>query len=259
MNLISPDLLNWAHRLADASEPVVTKYFRKRHNGLAYKSDASPVTLADREVEAQLRQMIQLEYPDHGIIGEEHGNHNTDADYQWILDPIDGTRAFSCGRLDFGTLIGLQYCGDMVLGMLNQPITKERFVGCNGATLNSTTICSNKNVTLKTARFATTSPKLFDDAQRSILERVIQQCGLSQYGGDCYNYGLLAAGHIDLIMEAGLNIYDIAPLLPILHGSGAVVSDWQGNDITLKQSDIAVLVSANKALHEEALRLINSA
>lgn len=252
------EFLAFAHHLADASEPIIKRYFRSSQYELHYKSDASPVTLADKEVESTLRALIQTQYPQHGIIGEEHGNHQPYAEYQWIIDPIDGTRAFSCGRLDFGTLIGLQHHHSIMLGILNQPICKERFVGCHTAMLNDKTIASNEKATLHTARFATTSAELFNNEQHLIMRHVATSCGLLQYGGDCYNYGLLAAGHIDIIMEAGLNIYDIAPLLPLLHHAGAIVTDWKGQNISLANQDISVLVCANKALHKEVLAHINT-
>jgi inositol-phosphate phosphatase / L-galactose 1-phosphate phosphatase / histidinol-phosphatase len=254
------ELLAFAHRLADASAPIIAQYFRSPAASLSYKDDASPVTQADREVERVLRAMITKAYPHHGIVGEEYGNHQPDADYQWILDPIDGTKAFSCGRLDFGTLIGLMHHDEMVLGLLNQPITKERWIGYEGdAFLNAARLATNAEARINTARFATTSHVLFNALQQQKMLRVAGQCALAQYGGDCYNYGLLAAGHIDVIMEAGLNTFDILPLLPILQNAGAVVTDWRGDVLNPKNTKIDIIVTANELLHNKVLHLIGGA
>ena len=208
--------------------------------------------------------MIQQQHSSHGIIGEEWGNHQSDAEYQWILDPIDGTRAFACGIPTFGTLIGLRHKGEMLLGIINQPISGERWVGVAGkpslyrsANTAPMPIATSSCAALSHARLATTSPYLFSEVQKPRFERLRRATAIQNYGGDCYNYALLASGHIDVVVEAGLNPYDILPLLPILHGAEAVITDWEGGELNLASPKLDVLVSSNHALHREALQVMS--
>ncbi len=281
--------IDFAHTLADTSTTILSDAFRQPASQATLKDDLSPVTQADKAVEACLREMIMEAYPEHGIIGEEFGNHQPDAPYQWILDPIDGTRAFACGHHSFGTLIGLMHEGKMLLGMLNQPITGERWAGVRGeatryqsvipakAGIHCTTkqeptwipdqvrnddaldIRTSTTHILAQARLATTSPYLFSADEKPLFESLMQQCAILQCGGDCINYGLLASGHIDIVMEAGLKPYDILPLLPILEGAGAVITDWHGAPLELSAKQLNILVSANQPLQKAALAVINAA
>ncbi len=251
--MASTDFIDFVHQLADASGAILRDSFRQPELQATLKADASPVTQADRTVEARLREMIQDTFPDHGILGEEFDPHQPNAPYQWVLDPIDGTRAFACGVPTFSTLIGLLHHGIPVLGVLDQPITRERWIGGVG----DSTYHTSRITTLAQARLATTSPYLFTDTQRPAFERLRRTTAIQNFGGDGYNYALLASGHIDLMIEAGLKPYDLLPLLPILSDAGAGVTDWNGQPLDLKAASLDVLVSANDALHQQALALMN--
>jgi histidinol phosphatase-like enzyme (inositol monophosphatase family) len=237
-----------AHRLADAAGAAIRPWFRA---GFAQeqKADLSPVTQADREAEAAIRKVLERERPDDGIIGEEYGVERPDAERVWVLDPIDGTRSFIAGRPVFGTLIALLVEGRPVLGMLDQPITGERWAGGTGhpTTLNGKLAQTRACASLGSALFATTAPWFCGpfDALRSAA-------GDTLLGGDCYNYGLLAAGHVDLVVEEGLQLYDWAALLPIVEGAGGRMTDWSGAPLS-QGSDGRVIAAGDPALVEQAI------
>ncbi len=212
-----------AHRLADAARAAIRPLFRSDWPHEA-KADASPVTEADRAAEAAMRKLLDAEAPRDGIIGEEYGAERADAARQWVLDPIDGTVSFMAGRPIFGTLIALLQDGWPVLGIIDQPISGERWVGAMGEpTLfnghpATTRACRN----LADAVLATTGPQAL--AAQTAHKRMV-------FGGDCYNYGLLASGHIDLVVEAGLKLHDYAALVPIVEGAGGTMCDWNGDPL----------------------------
>ncbi|MDH3702376.1 MAG: histidinol-phosphatase [Alphaproteobacteria bacterium] len=246
-----------AERLAEASGPVVRRYFRTELDVEA-KRDASPVTIADREAEAAMRDLIEQAYPEHGIFGEEHGFVRTDAEYAWVLDPIDGTKAFVTGMPIFGTLIALMQNGAPILGIIDQPVTGERWVGAAGrpTTLNGAPARAQTATRLSSARHYATHPDMFVyDDDKAKVDALIAAVRQSRYGGDCYAYGLLASGHVDVITEACLKIYDFMPLVPVIEGAGGVVTDWTGAPLT-RESDGHVLAAANPALHGEALAIL---
>ena len=197
------------------------------------------MTEADRGAEAAMRAILEAERPDDGIIGEEYGTHNEGAGRQWVLDPIDGTVSFMSGRPIFGTLIALMQDGWPVLGIIDQPIAGERWVGQigKGTTFNGTPVRTAPCSALQQAKLATSSPHYFDaegaDAYMKVASAVGGDArqGMIVYGGDCYNYGLLASGHLDIVCEAGLKIYDYAALVPVVEGAGGTMSDWQGNPL----------------------------
>jgi histidinol phosphatase-like enzyme (inositol monophosphatase family) len=186
-----------------------------------------------------MRAILEAERPDDGIIGEEYGTHNEGAGRQWVLDPIDGTVSFMSGRPIFGTLIALMQDGWPVLGIIDQPIAGERWVGQigKGTTFNGTPVRTAPCSALPQAKLATSSPHYFDaegaDAYMKVASAVGGDArqGMIVYGGDCYNYGLLASGHLDIVCEAGLKIYDYAALVPVVEGAGGTMSDWQGNPL----------------------------
>ena len=221
-----------AGRLADAAGAAIRPYFRKEH-GLEAKADLSPVTRADREAEETMRRLIIAERPMDGIIGEEFETREGTSGRQWVLDPIDGTRAFIAGRPIFGTLIALIEDGWPLLGILDQPITKERWLGVAGRTtlFNGkpavTRICRE----LKGAILATTSPALFGDDQLHAFEHLDAAVMSTVLGGDCYNYGCVASGWMDVVVEAGLKLHDFAALVPIVEGAGGRMCDWQGDPL----------------------------
>jgi inositol-phosphate phosphatase/L-galactose 1-phosphate phosphatase/histidinol-phosphatase len=261
--MISQEIIDFANQIADESAKIAQKYFRLP-NGEVLKEDNSPVTLADQEIEEMIRKEIIANFPTHGIAGEEFGNYNEKADFQWIIDPIDGTSSFIIGRPTFGTLIGLSYCGKVIFGLMNQPITKERWIGIEdvGSFLNAKKIQTRQNCEkISDAIACTTSPFFFKNNDSAILEKLItktkyQNHGGIIYGGDCYLYAMLASGFVDIVIDPGLKIYDYAALIPIIENAGGVVSDWQGNKLELK-SGIRMLACANKKIQEQVLEIIN--
>jgi histidinol phosphatase-like enzyme (inositol monophosphatase family) len=223
-----------ANRLADAAGDAIRPYWRGEI-GLEAKGDASPVTLADRAAEEAMRRILTAEVSRDGIQGEEFGIERESASRRWVLDPIDGTTSFVAGRPIFGTLIALLEGGFPVLGVIDQPILGERWVGAmgRGTTFNGAEVRTRPCRELSDALLATTSPSLFDDhaaehfmalAQKTAHRRMI-------WGGDCYNYGLVACGQVDLVCEAGLKLHDFAALVPVVEGAGGTMADWNGEPL----------------------------
>lgn len=247
----------FANELADAAADAIRPHFRKQA-AIEAKTDGTPVTQADREAERAIRELIGRRFPGHGIVGEELGVQRSDAEWVWVLDPIDGTGAFISGLPTFGTLIGLLHNGRPVLGILNQPISEERWIGLTWpGQAGRTTLGSEQLRTASTSfpqaaiGFAT-SPHQFSGAAQTAWERLRDQLGRVRYGIDCYAYGLLAAGHIDLVAEASLQPWDCLPLVPIVVGAGGVMSDWAGRPLALDNAD-RVLAAANRELHSAAI------
>jgi len=258
----SQEIITFANHLADLSIPIAKKYFRLP-NGEVAKEDDSPVTKADREIEEVIRAEIEKKFPTHGIIGEEYGNKNVDADYVWILDPIDGTSSFIIGRPIFGTLIALTFRGKVILGIMNQPITGERWIGVDGqgSWFNGKKIKTRNCTEIADAVMCASSPFFFKDRDAEILKRVTaltkyQRLGGIIYGGDCYSYASLASGFVDLIIEPELKVYDYAALIPIIEMAGGVVTNWNGEDLKLK-SQVRLIACANRELHEKVLKILN--
>jgi histidinol phosphatase-like enzyme (inositol monophosphatase family) len=244
-----------ALRLADAAGAAIRPLFRGAWNE-ERKADRSFVTEADRAAEAAMRALIETTFPADGIIGEEYGTRNEGAGRQWVLDPIDGTTSFIAGRPIFGTLIALLQDGWPVLGIIDQPIAGERWVGRIG----QPTLFGGKPATARPLKdiadavLATTSPHLFTneeaDAFMSVAKGVAEKKII--YGGDCYNYALLASGHVDLVIEAGLKLYDYAALVPVVEGAGGMMSDWQGNPLDA-DSDGTVIAIGDPARLDDVL------
>ncbi len=257
------EIIDFANYLADISEAIAQKYFRV-NNGEVAKEDDSPVTKADREIEKVIREAIEKKFPYHGIIGEEFGDKNVNADYVWVLDPIDGTSSFIIGRAIFGTLIALIHKGKPILGIMNQPIAKERWIGLEGqgSFFGGKKIATRNCKEISDAVMCSASSFYFQNGEEKVLKQLsgltkYQKIGGVIYGGDCYSYASLAAGFVDIVIDTGLKIYDYAALIPIIENAGGVVTDWQGNDLNL-QSNVQLIASANKELHEKILRIINS-
>jgi len=257
--------IDLALRLAEAAGAAIRPYFRAPH-GIETKADHSPVTLADREAEAAMRKLIEAERSGDGIIGEEYGTKDGVTNRQWILDPIDGTRSFTVGRAIFGTLIALLEDGWPVLGIIDQPIQRERWLGVAGrpTTLNGTVVATRACPALEGAMLATTSPHLFGDGDvPAYLALVAAASGghVRQgpvYGGDCYNYGLLASGHLDIVCESGLQLYDFAALAPIVEGAGGRMCDWNGDPLTAA-SEGHVLAIGDPARTDDVLEALHAA
>ena len=248
--------LAFAHELADAAGEVLRRYFRSPIK-VEDKADQSPVTVADRETEQALRRLIERRYPDHGIEGEEFPDRNPGASLVWSLDPIDGTKAFITGRPLFGTLISLVQDGRPLLGVIDQCILGERWVGALGrpSTLNGREIRVRPVDRLEDAVLSTTSPLLFEPEERQRYDRVEQAVKLAMFGGDCYAYGLLALGFTDLIVEAGLDGHDFLAIVPVIEGAGGIMTDWQGAPLG-RASDGRVLAAGDRRVHQAALALL---
>jgi histidinol phosphatase-like enzyme (inositol monophosphatase family) len=230
---VSADDVAFAERLADAAGAAIRPYFRAPH-GLEIKTDASPVTLADRAAEEAMRALIAAERPKDGIIGEEFGTIEGTSGRTWVLDPIDGTRAFISGRPLFGTLVALVVEGWPMIGVIDQPIARERWLGAIGqaTTFNGAPASARRCPALAEALLATTSPALFDDGQLHAFEHLDGAVRSTVLGGDCYNYGCVASGWLDVVIEAGLKLHDFAALVPIVEGAGGRMCDWQGDPLT---------------------------
>jgi inositol-phosphate phosphatase / L-galactose 1-phosphate phosphatase / histidinol-phosphatase len=238
-----------AESLADAAGAVVRGYFRQKIV-VDDKSDLTPVTVADREAEAAMRRLIEERFPTHGIIGEEHGRLRPDAEYAWVLDPIDGTKSFISGIPLFGTLIALTHRGRPVLGIIDQPILRERWLGAVGraTTLNGVAVRTRPCASLAAATLFSTAPEImFKGADAGGFTRLRGAVKLARYGADCYAYAQLASGFIDLVVEGGLKPYDYCALVPVIEGAGGLVTDWQGGALDLR-SDGRVVAAGDTTL-----------
>ena len=255
--------IDLAHRLADAAGHVIRPYFRHEH-GVEIKDDQSPVTRADREAESAMRRLLDAERSGDGIVGEEFGEKPGVTNRKWVLDPIDGTRSFTVGRAIFGTLIALVEDGWPVLGIIDQPIQRERWVGVAGrpTTLNGVPVRTRPCRELAGSTIATTSPHLFDEGDvQPYLALVAAISGGNPrqgpvYGGDCYNYGLLASGHLDVVCESGLQLYDFAALVPVVEGAGGMMCDWNGDPLTAA-SEGHVLAIGDPARMDDVLEAMH--
>ena len=241
-----------AETLADAAGEIIRGYFRKKID-VEQKSDRTPVTVADRAAEKVMRRLIEIAFPLDGIVGEEFGAHHADADYVWVLDPIDGTKNFISGIPLFGTLIGLARAGRPVLGVIEQPVLRERWVGATGrkTTFNGRAITTRPCPRLGDATLYATAPEMFAKGNAAAFERLRKKVKLARFGADCYAYGLLASGFIDLVVEADLKPYDFCALKPVIEGAGGKMSDWQGRPLTLT-SDGRVIASGDPKLLAKA-------
>ncbi|MGI9352936.1 MAG: histidinol-phosphatase [Rhizobiaceae bacterium] len=253
------ELEGFLHHLADVAARETLPRFRKIENvDNKLSSGFDPVTEADQEAERAIRKAIIDKWPDHGVIGEEFGDHQADAEYCWVVDPVDGTRAFVVGMPLWGTLIAL--CRNMIpiAGIMSQSFTDEKFVGLGGKSMffhkdERSEISTSGTKNLSDAIVMTTAPEIFDDNEFRAFKKVADRCKLVRYGGDCYAYCMLAAGHIELVIEAGLNFYDMAALVPIIEGSGGVITDWAGSQ---NPQGGNIIAAANPKIHSTALEIL---
>ena len=258
---VSTDLIALANRLADTSGAVIRPLFRQRID-VAHKQgrhDFDPVTEADKGGEKAIRAIIERERPDDGILGEELGEKKGTNGLRWVLDPVDGTRAFITGRHTWGTLVALHDGTRPVLGIIDQPILRERFIGHSGKSEMITAdgreplrvrACSS----LSQAVVSTTHPwSYFDRGQRGAFETVCEEARMSYFGGDCYGYALLAMGFIDVIIEGRLAPWDVAALIPVIEGAGGIVTDWDGRPFA---NGASVIAAGDRRTHAEALKLL---
>ena len=245
-----------ARRLTEVSRPILRRYYRKSLD-IIDKADESPVTKADRECEAALRETIVAAFPTHGIIGEEFGAERADAEYVWVLDPLDGTRSFITGRPLFGTLIALTKAGRPILGVIDMPILSDLFLGVAGqkSTLNGAAIRSRSCAGLGDAYLSTISPQVFDAATFPRFEALRGKAKSTSYGGDCYQYGMVATGFIDLVVERGLGIYDYLALVPVIEGAGGFITDWRGRALTMDSQGDVVAAGDRRILDQAVATL----
>jgi histidinol phosphatase-like enzyme (inositol monophosphatase family) len=259
------DFAAFVEQLADVASAAILPFFRtsigaedKNRGGVF-----DPVTEADRAAEVAMRRLIKQTFPHHGLIGEEFGNDQPDADYVWVLDPIDGTKSFISGIPTWGTLIGLLHKGRPIYGMMAQHYTRERFTGnCRSATwrgpglnhvVGERKLHTRSCAGLAAATLMTTSPLLFTAEKLVNFRRVEASVRLSRYGCDCYAFAMLAAGFVDCVIESGVQPYDIAPLIPIIEGAGGIVTTWSGGDAA-QAGD--VVATGDPTLHETVLKLL---
>ena len=249
---------DFATKLADQARDITQRYFRQPQD-ISRKSDGTPVTIADLEIEQKARLMIADRYPDHGVYGEEEGEANTDSEWLWVIDPIDGTKSFATGKRTFGCLIALLQNRRPVMGIIDMPSLDERWLGIQDQpTLYNGRICrSAATHSLEDATLNATTPDMFSPEEWRVFSRMSEVVRFRQFGADCYAYGLLACGFTDLVLEAGLGRFDYLALVPVIEGAGGCISDWQGHPLTFDSAGQA-LASANKTLHARALDFLGS-
>lgn len=258
---LETELWDVAVALADLSDPIALKYFRKPKQGLKNKLEIGfdPVTQADYEIEESMRKYLAKLRPLDGILGEEFDDVQTQSGLTWVLDPIDGTKSFISGTPTWGILIALNDGEKPILGLIDQPFTGERFFGG----LSRSYLEHNRNKTIFKARetrdlsdciLYSTMPKIGSECEVNAFDRVSDQCKLTRFGTDCYAYGLLALGQIDLVIEAGLNPYDIQAPIGVVQASGGIVTDWQGKSA---QNGGRVIAAANLEIHTQALDILS--
>jgi len=256
--------LTFAHDLADRSGTVTLGYFRKdiAVNNKMSDDGFDPVTAADQAAERVMTNLVARTFPEHGIIGEEYGTTSPDARYRWVFDPIDGTRAFIMGQPLWGTLIGLLDGEHPVLGIMNQPFTGERFWASQDAAHyrlrdgRAKRIKTRSGVKLSASILTTTHPDLFTKARDSkSFKRLSNAVRMTRFGGDCYNYAMLAAGHVDLVAEVDLKPHDIVALIPIVERAGGVITTWDGQPAL---NGGRIIAAGDKKLHQAALNILNT-
>lgn len=250
------EIVAFAHELADAAAAVTIPYFRSRM-AIDHKPGQGvfdPVTIADREAEAAMRALIRKRYPDHAILGEEGGQDGA-GPHGWVLDPIDGTRSFISGFPTWGTLIAYHEGSEPLVGIMDQPFTGERFVGQpGGATLGDERLSVRPCANLGDATLYATTPDMFvSDTEQAAFKRLEEQVKLRRFGGDCYAYSMLAMGHVDLVVEASMQAYDIQALIPIVEGAGGIVTNWQGESAAQGGQ---ILAAGNTGLHAAAMAIL---
>ena len=248
------ELLPFLKLLASESSAIIKRYFRT-NLVIDNKSDDSPVTVADKLAESKMRDIINKKFPSHGIIGEEFGDYNADAEFVWVLDPIDGTKSFISGALSFGTLIALLKNGEPILGVINHPVLNEFLVGDNNTCLlNGREVKLRECSDLSEATLLTTDHLnigRFQNQQK--FDELIKRVKLYRNWGDCYGYYLLATGYADIMIDPIMNLWDSMALIPIINGAGGVITDFNGNDPVKGNS----IIASNKTLHNYVIQMLN--
>jgi histidinol phosphatase-like enzyme (inositol monophosphatase family) len=245
----------FAAHLANLSGNIIKKYFRNDIS-VEIKSDNSPVTIADKSAEESIREKIMIEFPDHGIIGEEFGNHNETAQYKWILDPIDGTKSFITGIATFGTLIGLLKDGIPILGLFHQPIIGEMLIGDNELTdLNGKRTKMRPCEKIEEATLLTSDHFMIGNYKnQNAFDRLVQKVKLYRTWGDCFGYYLLCTGYADIMVDPIMSPWDALPLIPIIIGAGGTITDYEGNNPVDGNS----IIAAASSIHSQIVKILNA-
>jgi histidinol phosphatase-like enzyme (inositol monophosphatase family) len=247
-------------RLAEAAKAETLPRFRSGIDVVNKQSGGfDPVTEGDRAAESAIRQLIEAAFPDHGILGEEFGNVGLDREHVWVIDPIDGTRAFISGIPVWGTLIGLQRAGRAIMGLIDQPFTGERFFAGGAGSFYSgpggeRRLKVRDCASLSNAILFTTSPHIFTGEAAARYRQVEERVRLFRYGTDCYAYAMLAAGHVDLVVESALKPYDVGGIIPVIEQAGGIITTWDGGRPEMGGSIVA---AGSRAVHEEALSILS--
>lgn len=252
---VGRDFVKFAHHLADAAGEIVRPAACSRRV-VHRKADGSPVTEIDRAVETRLREMITARHPDHGVMGEEFGGDRLEAEHVWVLDPVDGTKAFMAGLPMYGTLIGLARGGRPVLGVVDQPIARERWTGIdgNGTWYNGERVHTDACDRLSEALVSTTSHEYYEGDDAESFRRIVSRSGWMVYGGNCLAFARVASGFVDVALEAKTGVYDYCALVPVVENAGGVMTGWRGEPLTLEPAPGGrILASGGRALHEAAM------
>lgn len=262
---LQKELQEIAAEMADTARRVTMRYFRKHNLQSENKAGAGafdPVTIADRACERALREILARKRPFDGILGEEEADVESKSGLTWVIDPIDGTRAFMSGMPCWGVLIAVNEGAAPVYGIVDQPFTEERLIGgFNTASYEhrenpATQLCTRNTATLENAILYSTFPEIGTPEERTRFEAVRDQVQLTRYGTDCYGYALVAMGHIDLVIEAGLNPFDVQAPIAVVEAAGGIVTDWNGNPA---YDGGQILAAANRDIHAQALEHLNLA
>lgn len=257
MDDFTTEMTLFAERLANESRAILTEVAGQSPD-VTIKADASYVTETDKRIEARLREIIDAEYPEHGVLGEEHGSRDLDADYVWVLDPIDGTAPFVAGIPVYGTLIGLAHHGRPWLGVIDHPATSDRWVGISGewATLNALPIRVRPCPDPAEALMTCSNPDFFHAKDRAAFDTLREQVRYTQYGGSCYAYGVLASGRTDLAVDGGLDPFDIFAPAAVIEGAGGTITDWSGERFSLDWHGL-VLATGDPKVHALGLDILS--
>lgn len=251
------EFLAFAQGLADASGAILRENLHSRR-GFDSKDDDSPVTDTDRHVEETLRTLIRHRYPEHGILGEEFEGVNLDADYVWVIDPIDGTKAFITGIPIYGTLIALARRGEPIVGVIDHPVTNDRWAGARGqaSTFNGQRIQARQCGSLSSAILSCSNPEPFGPSERQAFETLRDAAKWCVYGSSCYAYGCVASGTIDIAIDCGRHReVDYCALVPVIEGAGGVITDWEGRPLTIHSGN-RLIAAGSPERHQEALRIL---
>ena len=252
------EFVDFANILADASAEIINNYFRKKIN-IDNKKDDTPVTIADQNTELKIRELILKKYPSHGILGEEYGKTQIKSEFVWVIDPIDGTRSFIAGHKDFGTLIALLHNNKPVLGIINCPAHQERWVGIKDekTRLNNKIIKTSSTKKIEDAYLFTSGIYFNEPILKKGYQLIRDKSKYFRLGGDCYMYGMLASGLIDIVIEDTLKAHDYMALVNVIEGAGGKITDKFGNDINI-ESDGSLVASCNKEIHKDLINIINT-